>query len=245
MNTQKKHIFITGGGSGIGLAVARAFAGAGHDVTISGRNENRLKDTGFSYAIMDVTDENAVAETAATIKPVDILIANAGIAATAPFVKTSLQDWNAVLAANLTGVFLCARAFAPAMVENNWGRIIAIASTASIKPYHYSSAYVASKHGVLGLIKTLALELAKTGVTANAICPGFTDTPMFEQSVSRITGKTDRTSEEAAALLLKDQPMSRLVDPAEIAETALWLASNAARTINGQAIAIDGGETMR
>lgn len=245
MNDQTRRVLVTGGGSGIGLAVARGFASAGYDVVISGRNEERLKASGFPYTVMDVGNETSVAEAANKIGAIDILIANAGVAHTAPAMKTSLQDWDRVVSTNLTGVFLCARAFAPSMVKKGWGRIIAIASTASLRAYPYASAYVASKHGALGLIKTLALELAKTGVTANAICPGFTDTPMFQQSVCNIVDKTGRAPEEAAAALLKDQPMGRLIEPDEVAAAALWLAGESGRTISGQAIPIDGGETMR
>lgn len=245
MSEKAKRVFVTGGGSGIGLAVARSFARAGYEVAVGGRNEERLKAAGFPYVLMDVGDEASVDAAAKEIGAIDILIANAGAAHTAPALKTSLEDWNRIVTTNLTGVFLSARAFAPAMIENGWGRIIAIASTASLRAYPYASAYVASKHGVLGLVKTLALELAKTGVTANAICPGFTDTAMFQQSVQNIVDKTGRAPEEAAAALLKDQPMGRLIKPDEVAGAALWLAGESGAGVNGQAIAIDGGETMR
>ncbi|WDI30671.1 SDR family NAD(P)-dependent oxidoreductase [Hyphococcus flavus] len=245
MNKRNKRIFITGGGSGIGLSIAQSFSKAEYDVTIGGRNEERLKSSGFPYAVVNVADETSTVNAVKEVGPVDILIANAGIAHTKPALKTSLEDWNRLVATNLTGVFLSARSFAPAMVKNKWGRIIVIASTASLRAYPYASAYTASKHGVLGLVKALALELAKTGVTVNAICPGFTDTPMFKASVRNIVEKTGRSTEEAAAALLKDQPMGRLIEPDEIADAALWLASESGRTVNGQAIAIDGGETMR
>lgn len=243
MNTENKRVFVTGGGSGIGLAIARRFAESGYNVTIGGRNEERLRAAALPYAVLDVTDETSVREVSARIGAIDILIANAGVAHTAPALKTSIEDWNRIISVNLTGVFLCARSFAPAMIERGWGRVIAVASTASLRAYPYASAYVASKHGLLGLVKTLALELAKTGVTANAICPGFTDTPMFRQSVRNIVDKTGRSPEETAAALLKDQPMGRLIKPDEVADAALWLASESARSVNGQAIAIDGGET--
>ena len=245
MNDGIKRVFVTGGGSGIGLTIARGFSDSGYGVTIGGRDEARLRAAGLPYAVVDVTDESSLKEAAAKIGPVDILIANAGIASTAPALETSVEEWNRIISVNLTGTFLSAQHFAPAMIGRGWGRIIAIGSTASLRAYPYASAYVASKHGLLGLIKTLALELAKTGVTVNAICPGFADTPMFERSVRGIVDKTGRTPEKAAAALLKGQPMGRLIEPKEVADAALWLASDSGRSVNGQAIAIDGGETMR
>lgn len=244
MSKDIKRVLVTGGGSGIGLVAAKEFKSRGYEVVIAGRDENKLRSSGLPYVVADVANEASVSDAAEKTGPVDILVANAGVAFTAPVLKISRDDWERVLATNLTGVFLCVRAFAPKMIDRKWGRIIAIASTASLRAYPYVGAYVASKHGLLGLIRTLALEFAKTGVTANAICPGFTDTPLFQKSVQTIVDKTGRSPEAAAAALLKDQPMGRLIKPEEVADTALWLASEAAGAVNGQAIAIDGGETI-
>jgi len=239
-----KNIVVTGGASGIGLAIAKAFAGEGHQVTIMGRNEERLKATGFDYLTADVTDEAALSAAITQCGPADIFIANAGAATTAPALKTSRAVWDEMLAVNLTSVYLCAREAIPPMIDKGWGRFIAIASTAAIKGYAYTGAYAAAKHGVLGWTRSLALELAKTGVTANAICPGFTDTPLIGNALAGITAKTGRSPEESLKAFTKSNPMGRLVSTHEVAGAALWLASEAAASVNGQAITIDGGETV-
>ncbi len=241
--SSQRHAFITGGGSGIGLAAAKLFAASDYKVTIAGRTARRLKDSGFDFVEMDVTDEQSVASGVKAAGPIDIFIANAGAAATAPALKTSRETWDQMIAVNLTSVYLCAREAIPQMQTRRWGRFIAIASTASLKGYPYTGAYAAAKHGVLGWIKTLALELAKTGVTANAICPGFTDTPLVDNALDNITEKTGRSRDDALKAFVKDNPIGRLIAPKEVADVALWLASDGAASINGQAIAIDGGET--
>lgn len=240
---KQRTVFITGGGSGIGLAIARQFAANGDTVTVSGRNKKRLKETGLSFLEMDVTDEQSVIDGIKAAGPIDIFIANAGAAATAPALKTKRETWDQMIAVNLTSTYLCAREVVPQMQSRGWGRFIAIASTASLKAYPYTGAYAAAKHGVLGWVKSLALELAKTGVTANAICPGFTDTPLVEDALDNIVAKTNKSREEALAAFVKDNPMGRLIKPEEVASAALWLASDGAASINGQAITIDGGET--
>jgi NAD(P)-dependent dehydrogenase (short-subunit alcohol dehydrogenase family) len=239
----KRTVFVTGGGSGIGLAIARRFERDGCAVTIAGRNLQRLKETGLAHVEMDVTDETSVIDAIRSVGAIDVFVANAGAAATAPALKTDRVVWDQMIAVNLTSVYLCAREAAPQMVERGWGRFIAIASTAALKAYPYTGAYSAAKHGVIGWIKTLALELAKTGVTANAVCPGFTDTPLIARAADTIIGKTGRSRAEALSAFTKDNPMQRLIDPAEVAEIAFWLASDGAASVNGQAIAIDGGET--
>ncbi len=239
-----KRALVTGGGSGIGLAIAQIFAASGIDVTVAGRDTARLKDSGFPFIEMDVTDEGSVAACVAAAGPIDIFVSNAGAAATAPSLKTSRTIWDAMIAVNLTGAYLCARAALPPMIERGWGRFIVIASTASLKGYAYAGAYAAAKHGVLGWVRTLALEHAKSGVTCNAICPGFTDTPLIGRAVGAIVGKTGRGAEDAQAVFTKDNPMGRLIDPAEVAAAALFLASDGAASVNGQAIVIDGGETI-
>lgn len=237
-----RRALITGGGSGIGLAAAQAFSKAGHHVTIAGRSVSRLKDTGFDFVEMDVTDEQSVIDGVRAAGPVDVFIANAGGAATAPALKTDRETWDRMIALNLTSVYLCAREAIPQMKERGWGRFIAIASTASLKGYAYTGAYSAAKHGVLGWVRTLALEVAKTGVTSNAICPGFTRTPLVDDALDNIVAKTGRSRAEALEEFTKANPMGRLVEPEEVASAALWLASDGAAAVNGQAVVVDGGE---
>ena len=239
-----KHALITGGGTGIGLAIAKRLTENGAQVTVSGRSEQALVDSGFNYVIMDVTDEQSVNRAFAEIAPVDILVSNAGNAQTAPLLKTPLEMWENMLAVNLTGAFLCAKAGIPAMLEKGWGRFIVIASTSALKGYAYTGAYSASKHGALGLVKTLAIELAKSGVTANAVCPGFTETDLMTRSIETIVKTTDMNAEQARAALLKDNPMQRAIQPDEVAAAVEWLASDDAGSSNGQSIVIDGGELV-
>lgn len=237
-----KHALVTGGGSGIGLAVARRLSEDGFRVTVSGRTEQSLADSGFAYVVMDVSDEQQVNAAFAGIDPVDVVVSNAGQAKTAPVLKTPLSLWQEMLAVNLTGAFLCARAGIPAMIDRGWGRFIVVASTSALKGYAYTGAYTSSKHGALGLVRTLAIELAKTGVTANAVCPGFTDTALLNRSVDTIVSTTGMDREQAKGALLASNPMQRAVTPAEVAAAVSWLAGSEAGATNGQAIVIDGGE---
>ena len=237
-----RHALVTGGGSGIGRAVARRLREDGFCITVSGRTERTLAASGFAYVVMDVTDEDQVNAGFASLGPVDLVVSNAGQAQTAPLLQTPLDLWQAMLAVNLTGAFLCARAAIPAMIERGWGRFIVIASSAALKGYAYTGAYTSSKHGVLGLVRTLAIELAKTGVTANAVCPGFTDTPLLSRSIDTIVGTTDMNREQAKGALLASNPMARAVTPVEVAAAVAWLAGSEAGATNGQAIVIDGGE---
>ena len=234
-------VLVTGGASGIGLAIAKAFHGAGHDVVIAGRNERRLRDVGLPFVIMDVCDPDAIGEGLRGAGSIDVFVANAGGAETAAALKTPRDVWDRAIALNLTSVFHCAQAVLPAMEKRGWGRFIVEGSTASLKGYRYVSAY--AKHGALGFVRSLALELAQTGVTANLLCPGYTDTPLVSNAIDAIASKTGRTRKEAASTFTGVNPMRRLVRPEEVAFAALWLASEAAAAVNGQAIAIDGGET--
>lgn len=243
MSEQQRRALVTGGGSGIGLAIALTLADCGHPVVVAGQNELKLKQTGLQCVVMDVCDQESVEAGLRQCGPIDIFVANAGGVTTASALNTLRAHWERMIALNLTSVFTCAQAAVPAMIERGWGRFIVIGSTASLKGYRYASAYAASKHGVLGLVRSMALELAKTGVTANALCPGYTDTAITAEAAEQISAKTGRTHGEALRSLTSSNPMGRLVAPAEIAAAALWLASDAAAAVNGQAIAIDGGET--
>ena len=201
----------------------------------------------MDHVTADVSDEESVEQMFKTATdrsgPANIVIANAGAADTAPFARTSTQLWQNMLDVNLTGVFLTFRTGLAHMHEQGWGRLIAVASTAGLKGYSYTSAYCAAKHGVVGLVRAVAVETAGTGITANAACPGFTDTPMLEEAVTNIMDKTGMSAEKARAALAGTNPMGRLIQPKEVAAAVLWLTSDGADGVTGQAISISGGET--
>ena len=242
---QGKRVLITGGGTGVGADLARGFAGAGAAVVIAGRRLAPLQEvaqaTGARAIAADVTDEASVAALFAQAGPCDIVIANAGAADSAPFGKTTLEQWHAMLAVNLTGVFLTFRAGLAQLP--GWGRLIAVASTAGLKGYGYVAPYAAAKHGVVGLTRSLAQEIAKRPVTVNALCPGFLDTEMTDRSVANIMAKTGMDAAAARAVLAASNPQKRLIQPAEVTAAALWLCGPGSEGVNGQAIAIAGGET--
>ncbi len=248
--TEARHIVISGGGSGVGAALTRSYRGAGWRVTILGRRPGPLaamaEETGALGLVADVTDrdtlETALAEARATHGPILAAIANAGAAESKPFAAMTQADMHAALGVNLIGVFNLWQAVLPDMKAASTGRLIAISSTAGLKGYPYVSAYVAAKHGVVGLTRALALELARTDITVNAICPGFTETPMLARSIANIMDKTGKTEAEARAALTAPNPQGRLIQPEEIARAALWLTSDAARSVNGHALPISGGE---
>jgi 3-hydroxybutyrate dehydrogenase len=245
MMMQGKRVLVTGGGSGAGAALALAFAGAGAEVVITGRRLDALTDTAARHPALravqaDVTDEGSVKAMFAEAGPCDIVIANAGAGDSAPFGRTTLDQWNAMIAVNLTGVFLTFREGLAQMP--GWGRLIAVASSAGLKGYAKVAPYAAAKHGVIGLVRSLALEVARKEITVNALCPGFLDTPMTDHSIAVIAEKTGRGLEEARAALTGLSPQNRLYQPAEVAAAALFLCSPGSEGINGAALPITGGE---
>ncbi len=244
---EQRHAFVTGGASGIGLAVTRSLVAAGARVTIASRNADRINAVaneleGVTGVTLDVSDPGNIASVFDAAGPIDILVNNSGIVTATPFHKTSLSTWSEIMAVNLTGVFLCTQAALKSMRERDSGRIINISSTAGLKGYPYIAAYAASKHGVVGMTRALAEELALTGITANCVCPGFTDTEIASDAVANITAKTGRSEDEARAELIKYNPQKRIIAPEEVADTVLWLCQNSSRSMNGQAIAVAGGE---
>lgn len=241
-----KHIIVSGGGTGVGAKAAHTLADQGYEVTILGRTQETLAAQGLSYAICDVTQPGSVAQAFQKARdiygPISGVVANAGAAESVPFAKMSADVLSAMLAVNLVGVSNVWQAALPDMKAAGTGRMIAIASTAGLKGFPYVSAYCAAKHGVVGLTRALGLELASTGITVNAICPGFIETPMLDRSIANIIDKTGMSEDRARASLCAGNPQKRFIQTDEIAGTISWLLSDSARSVNGQAISISGGE---
>jgi 3-hydroxybutyrate dehydrogenase len=244
------HALVTGGGRGIGREIASVLVRAGATVTVLGRHRATLDEAVAAGAahfvsVADVADQaavNAAIVEATARQPIDILIANAGVAESAPFAKSDAALFRRMMDVNFMGVVHAVQAALPSMKDRPYGRIVAVASTAGLKGYAYVSAYSAAKHAVIGLVRSLALELAHTGVTANAVCPGFTDTDLVSVSIDNIMKKTGRSREQAVAELSQHNPQGRLVTPREVADTVLWLCGEGASAITGQAIVVAGGE---
>jgi NAD(P)-dependent dehydrogenase (short-subunit alcohol dehydrogenase family) len=248
-----KHAVITGGGTGIGAAIAAALAADGARVTVMGRRLEPLETTAATLKDArsipcDVTDADnvrvAFQQVQAELGPIEILVNNAGAADSIPFHKMDIQLWRRMMAVNLDGVFNCTRAVYDEMRTRGWGRIVNVASTAAVKGYAYVSAYCAAKHGVLGLTRSLALEAARTGVTVNAVCPGYTDTDIVRDAVINIAKKSGRSEDEALAVLTSDNPQGRLIQPSEVADAVVWLCRPESASITGQSIVVAGGEVM-
>jgi NAD(P)-dependent dehydrogenase (short-subunit alcohol dehydrogenase family) len=259
MQLKDKIALVTGGGRGIGRAIALAFAREGAQVAIAARTCEQLASvageikaecgTEVLHVACDVSDVESVKRMFAGVlerfgRGADILVNNAGIAESAPFVKTGDEFWHRHLAINLTGTFYCTRAALPAMLERGWGRVINIASIAGKTGAPYIAAYTASKHGVLGLTRSVAVEVAAKGITVNAICPGYVDTEMTARAVEIITAKTGKSADEATEVLKRMSPQNRLITSEEVAALALLLATDEGRGINGQAINVDGGSVL-
>ncbi|PSL00280.1 short-subunit dehydrogenase [Murinocardiopsis flavida] len=246
MGTSTPLAVVSGGAGGIGGAVCAALSRDGHRVVALGRDPSRLARLArpVEGRVCDVTDEAAVAAAVAEIaahEPISVLVNSAGTAESAPLHRTTLEAWNTHFAVNATSAFLLTRAVLPAMRERDHGRVVFIASTAAHAGTPYTAAYTASKHAMLGLARTVAAEVAGTGVTSNAVCPAFVRSPMTERSVRRIAERTGRGPEDAERALAEAAPLGRLVAPDEVAAAVSYLASGAAACVNGQSLVLDGG----
>jgi NAD(P)-dependent dehydrogenase (short-subunit alcohol dehydrogenase family) len=248
-----KRAAVTGGGRGIGAAIARALSSGGAEVTLLGRNREvlekaaaHLQESGLLARALqcDVSDESSVNTAFQQIGPVDILVNNAGQAHAAPFERTRIEDWERVLRVNATGAFLCTHAALPSMLERRSGRIVNIASTAGLKGYTRMSAYVASKHALIGLTRSLALETAKSGVTVNAVCPSYTESDMTAEGIKSVSARLNINVDEARKMLVRQIPQGEMIKPEQVATAVIWLCSPEAASVTGIALPIAGGEVM-
>ena len=247
-----RHAVVTGGARGIGAAVTRMLAAHGAKVTMLGRSEAPAPDLAgipqLQYVQADVCESatlpKAFAAACASFGPIHILVNNAGQARSAPFLKTDAALWRSMMQVNLDGAFHCIQAVLPAMLESKWGRIVNVASTAGLIGYRYVAAYCAAKHGLVGLTRSLALEVATQGVTVNAVCPGYTETEILDQTIEGIVAKTGRTPEQAREILSAQNPQKKFVQPEQVANAVAWLCLPGSEAITGQSIAVAGGEVM-
>jgi len=244
-----KLALVTGGGRGIGAAIARALAGAGARVVVCGRGKPDLdtvaREIGGVALQLDLLDRRDTDAGLASIGPVDVLVNNAGIAESAALDRTTDAMWDQILELDVTAAFRVIRALVPSMISRRWGRVINVASNAGVSGYGYSVAYCAAKHAMVGMTRALAVDLARTGVTINALCPGWVETQMAEDAVTRIAAKTGRSADEARSQLAAMSPQRRMITPDEVAHAALMLCSESARGIHGQALVIDGGAVLK
>ena len=249
---------VTGAGRGAGAAIAGELAAAGAAVVLAARTEHDIDDVAHalrtrgaiaSAVVCDVSDEASVANLAARAQQlhgrIDILVNSAGVSMAAPVTRTSLDDWNRLFAINATGAFLCLKAFLPGMLDGRWGRVVNIASTAGLSADRYICAYAASKHALIGLTRAAAAEAAASGVTVNAVCPGFLRTGMTDETIARVVATTGRTRDEALAMITSRNPQKRLIEPEEVAAAVLYLCGDSAGSINGTSMLLDGGEMRR
>ncbi len=244
---EQRRAVVTGGGRGIGRACAAALSATRHRVVVLGRGEGPLKETVASgeaaeYHLVDVTDEAALTACLAGLGEVDVLVNNAGVADSGPFVRTEVAAYRRLMAINFESIIIATRAVLPGMIERKFGRVISVASIAGLKGIAYGAPYTASKHAVIGLTRALSLEFAKTGVTINAVCPGYVDTDLVTGAASRISTKTGRTADEIVREFHKGNPQGRLIRAEEVGDAVAWLAGDLAASVNGHALAISGGE---
>jgi NAD(P)-dependent dehydrogenase (short-subunit alcohol dehydrogenase family) len=244
-----KLALVTGGGRGIGAAIARALAASGARVVVCGRTTTEIddvaKEIGGVALRADLTDRASTDRMLASVGHVDVLVNNAGAAESASLDRTTDDLWDRIMELDATAPFRITRALAPGMIKAGWGRIVNIASNAGVSGYGYTTAYCAAKHAMVGMTRALAIDLARTGVTINALCPGWVETQMSEEAVTRIASKTGRSLDEARTSLAQMSPQRRMITPAEVAHAAIMLCADDARGIHGQTIVIDGGAVLK